>query len=278
MMCLDGLLSHDFLGSILTLELKALWNWTPGQVSIESEARWHPLLVTHQDSSLFSAPSLMRQDSPWLDRPSPFLMMPSPAMLMMGCTTFRTSEQVDFCNKFCQNPKGLFKDLDCNYSISCRRMVSPFSAQVNSELMVDKTYWLVGTSLCHDGPELQKDPPSGVMIGSSMQSSCPAIGVFRMLTKSPPSCSILWVLTLNHENAFEPVNRSHLRSIARIRARLDLKASVHSARRRSSSLLDVLFVVLNLIIKTIMENSSSSAASSPDPLVELEADVKVLKR
>ena len=66
--------------------------------------------------------------------------------------------------------------------------------------------------------------------------------------------------------------------IARIRARLDLKASVHSARRRSSSLLDVLFVVLNLIIKTIMENSSSSAASSPDPLVELEADVKVLKR
>ena len=110
-----------------------------------------------------------------------------------------------------------------------------------------------------------------------MQSSCQAIGILRMMTKSPPACSILRVLMLNHENSSDSVIYFHLRPIARTRSCLDLKASDHPVRRRSSSLL-VVFVALNLIIWTLMENSSRSAASSPDPLKELEADVKVLKR
>ena len=127
MVCLAGLLSHDLLGSLLRLELKVLWHWSPGPVSSGFEARWNPLLVTHQDTSLSITPSFMRQVSSLLDRPSPSQMMSSPAMLMIDRTSLCTTEQMGLCSKIFQNLTCSIKDLVRNHSTSCGRVEPPIS-------------------------------------------------------------------------------------------------------------------------------------------------------
>ena len=118
------------------------------------------------------------------------------------------------------------------------------------------------------------------MIGYSMHNTCLAIGVPQMLMKHPSACSKFWVIMLIpfHENAFEPINCSPPRPVARIRALVDLKVMAHSAGGRSSSLPGVVYLAFSLLILVDMADSSSSIASSPDPLVELEAEVKILRR
>ena len=71
---------------------------------------------------------------------------------------------------------------------------------------------------------------------------------------------------------------SSLLIVVQVRTLIVLKVAAHSSGWRSSSFFYVVYLDYSLLILGGMANSDDSASSSPDPLVELEAEVRVLRR
>ena len=142
--------------------------------------------------------------------------------------------------------------------------------------MSSKVYWFERNMIWYDAlqnPDSHEVNYFGTALWYSMYSTGSVNGAPRNLMIPPTTCFNFRVMMfpLYHVKDIWSVSCYLLRSISETRILDVSKLVIYSPGWRSSSL-------FYLLILGGMENLEGSPSSSPDPLVELEAEVRVLRR
>lgn len=211
------------------------------------------------DALHYIMPALMLIVIPSPERLACPTMMSSLPLLMRERPIHCTLEKEELQRKITQSLTGSRENLICNYGFSIGRVDYPMVVRTRRSFPGGKVNGSVGFTFCYD-----------------LHSTGPINGAAHNLMNWPSTCSSHWVmmLPLCHMSDNWIVHCYFLCPISGIKALKVLKAAALSPGWRSS-----LFpCVFSQLILGGMANYEGSASSSPDPLVELDAEVKVLRR